>query len=91
MDKCNVLWRPCCSCSTVALEPNEDCWLHGAPDPRRCPNCGQFRGRKPCKRCECAYGIDEPASVPACEVKPSEVSSEPRRTNYNIDPDVLED
>jgi hypothetical protein len=35
----------------------EDCYLHGYPDPRRCPFCGLFRGHNPCKRCGCKFGI----------------------------------
>ncbi len=59
MIQCPENWRPGCSCSSQALEPNENCYIHGGPDTRQCPNCGQIRGHKPCKRCGCKYGIRE--------------------------------
>lgn len=31
-----------CHCSTTALEPNEDCPLHGYAWPPRCVICGKF-------------------------------------------------
>jgi hypothetical protein len=31
-----------CACSSQALEPNEDCPIHGHPFPPRCAECGQF-------------------------------------------------
>jgi len=55
--KCPNDWSPGCGCSSSALEPNEDCYFHGYPDPRQCPYCGQFRGWKACKRCGCTYGL----------------------------------
>jgi hypothetical protein len=54
---------PGCSCYPLALEPSEDCYVHGYPDPRRCPNCGQFRGYKPCKRCGCKYHLPKEATI----------------------------
>ncbi len=57
MKSCPENFRPGCDCSSWALEPNEACYIHGWPDPRRCPYCGQFRGSKPCKRCGCHYGL----------------------------------
>lgn len=33
--------RTCC-CSIIALEPNEDCPIHGYPWPPRCEICGRF-------------------------------------------------
>lgn len=57
MEKCPENYRPGCSCSIQALEPDEDCYYHGYPDPRRCPYCGQFRGWKPCKRCGCSFAL----------------------------------
>lgn len=54
---CPADFSPGCACSVVGLEPNEDCYVHGYPDVRQCPNCGLFRGYyKPCKRCGCDYG-----------------------------------
>lgn len=35
-----------CICSTLALEPNENCPLHGHPYPPRCATCGRFIHRK---------------------------------------------
>ncbi len=55
---CPPNYRPGCSCSSQGLEPRDDCYYHGLPDLRQCPWCGQFRGRKPCKRCGCSYGLD---------------------------------
>lgn len=55
--KCPKNYSPGCSCSSQALEPNEDCYIHGYPDPLVCPYCGQFRKRDgACKRCGCEYG-----------------------------------
>lgn len=51
---CPPDWRPACLCYSLALEPSEDCYVHGCPDPRQCPYCGQMRGYKPCRRCGCA-------------------------------------
>ena len=34
-----------CTCYQLALEPDEDCALHGNPYPPRC-NCGRFIKRK---------------------------------------------
>lgn len=31
-----------CSCSSTALEPDDNCPLHGYPWPPRCEICGQF-------------------------------------------------
>ena len=31
-----------CKCSMTALEPNEDCPIHGYPRPPKCEICGQF-------------------------------------------------
>lgn len=57
--QCPANWRPGCSCSVSALEPSEDCYIHGCPDNRLCPYCGLFRSyTRPCKRCGCAYGIE---------------------------------
>lgn len=42
-----------CICDTMAMEPNEDCPLHGhGPFPPRCGHCGRFlpwqaTGRRP--------------------------------------------
>ena len=41
----------------VALEPSEDCPVHGCPNYNVCPYCGQFRGNRPCKRCLCEQGL----------------------------------
>lgn len=47
-----------CTCCLVADEPNDDCYIHGLPDPRICPCCGQFRSAfRACKRCGCAHGL----------------------------------
>ena len=52
---------PSCSCYPYATEPNENCLIHGGPDERFCPYCGQIRSLKaPCKRCGCVYGIVTP-------------------------------
>lgn len=51
-------YRPGCRCSVTALEPDYKCWIHGYPDPRQCPYCGQIRGWKPCKRCGCKTGLE---------------------------------
>ena len=35
-----------CCCSTTALEPNEDCFIHGfGPWPPKCKKCGRFLKR----------------------------------------------
>jgi hypothetical protein len=34
-----------CSCSSQALEPDEDCGVHGVPDDR-CAECGKFMPKK---------------------------------------------
>ena len=31
-----------CTCSCQALEPSEDCPIHGCPWPPRCQTCGRF-------------------------------------------------
>ena len=31
-----------CCCSLAALEPDEDCPVHGWPWPPRCETCGRF-------------------------------------------------
>jgi len=31
-----------CSCSSVGLEPDDDCPMHGHPWPPRCEVCGRF-------------------------------------------------
>lgn len=36
-----VVAKTCC-CSVLALEPNEDCPVHGVPYPPRCETCGRF-------------------------------------------------
>lgn len=59
MEPCPKDWRPTCSCSSVALEPDENCGVHGYPDPRRCPYCGQMRGHNACKRCGCEHGLPD--------------------------------
>src|ERR1700721_2643616 len=57
MNKCPENWCPSCICSISALEPNEDCYIHGWMDVRKCPYCGQFRSYiTPCKRCGCTTG-----------------------------------
>lgn len=33
--------RTCC-CYLLAVEPDEDCPIHGHPWPPRCAECGQF-------------------------------------------------
>lgn len=55
--RCPENWAAGCSCSVLALEPNDDCYMHGGPDIRQCPYCGQMRGHKACKRCGCSYGL----------------------------------
>lgn len=53
-------WRPSCSCSAIADDPDDYCPYHGGMMDPACPYCGQFRGRsKPCKRCGCTWGIVE--------------------------------
>jgi len=76
MKACPNDWHPACSCSIDALEPDEQCDIHGYPDHRRCPYCGQIRGHKACKRCGCTYGLpkEEPMVVfkavpaPRCDI-----------------------
>lgn len=59
MTPCPPDWKgPGCSCSLLALEPKEYCWVHGWPDRCQCPYCGQMRGRKACKRCGCTFGLN---------------------------------
>ncbi len=60
-EKCPPNYRPGCSCSVQGLEPNEDCYVHGFPDKRQCPFCGQFRGYVACKRCGCQFGLTSAA------------------------------
>jgi len=55
--KCPKNWKPHCSCSTIALEPSDKCWIHGAPDWRFCPYCGKFRYDNICTSCGCRYGV----------------------------------
>lgn len=31
-----------CICNVSALEPNEDCPIHGYPYPNKCEICGRF-------------------------------------------------
>jgi hypothetical protein len=61
--RCPPNWRPGCTCSSAALEPDEGCYVHGWPWSWSCPYCGQFRGRRPCKRCGCDYAL-QPAPAP---------------------------
>ncbi len=56
-------YKPGCSCSQTALEPSVNCYVHGDPDVRQCPYCGQFRGIKACKRCGNTYGIEHLANI----------------------------
>ena len=52
--RCPDGYRPGCSCDTQALEPSEDCHVHGWPDPRPCEYCKQFVALavgSVCKRC----------------------------------------
>lgn len=54
-----------CTCDTQALEPNENCPLHGAGEyPPRCKHCGQFIKRKPL--CICDVEAHEPN--PLCPI-----------------------
>lgn len=63
---CPPDFRPGCDCSIAALKPRETCYVHGSPDQRVCPWCGQFRGYdKPCKRCGCNYFFRHAFPVPA--------------------------
>ena len=39
-----------CKCSLLALEPADDCPIHGWPWPYRCEICGRFISYKECKR-----------------------------------------
>ncbi len=59
-----------CTCSPGALEPGDDCPLHGHPWPPRCVICGRFMpwpaemrvGRKdyqPCEECNYAELLRE--------------------------------
>jgi len=63
MTPCPENYRPGCTCYSGGLEPNDDCYYHGFPDTRQCPHCGLFRGRRPCKRCGCVYGLEEREST----------------------------
>ena len=54
---CPKDWKPACSCATLALEPDEDCWIHGHPNYIFCPYCSAFRWNHICSRCGCGYGI----------------------------------
>jgi hypothetical protein len=54
-------FAPGCSCSINADTPNESCWVHGWPNTRQCPQCGQMRGNNPCKRCGNGYGLSREA------------------------------
>jgi hypothetical protein len=59
--KCPEGYTPGCSCSIQGLEPNEDCHIHGWPDPRRCAYCDAFVSQdNPCKRCGCDYYVRYP-------------------------------
>ncbi len=50
--KCPDNWKPQCTCSMIALAPDDDCYIHGTPDTRVCPYCKAFKSfNKPCKRC----------------------------------------
>jgi hypothetical protein len=50
--KCPPDWRPTCSCSGSALEPDENCHIHGHPATNVCPYCGRFKARRePCRVC----------------------------------------
>jgi hypothetical protein len=60
---CPKGWHPGCNCYLEALEPNEDCYVHGWPIITQCPYCGQMRGYKPCKRCGCSVGLANAPSV----------------------------
>jgi len=59
--KCPPNWSPGCTCSSQALEPSESCYDHGSGYFlwMQCPYCGQFRGKKSCKRCGCDYGLKD--------------------------------
>jgi hypothetical protein len=59
MEPCPENWKPGCSCSCAALEPDDNCYIHGCPGISQCPYCGQMRGYQPCKRCGCNYGLGE--------------------------------
>lgn len=57
-EQCPDGWKPTCSCRGDALEPNENCWIHGQPFGLKCPFCGAFRNpTKPCTRCGCKWGM----------------------------------
>lgn len=55
--QCPSSYHPGCWCSSSALEPNDDCYIHGYPDTRKCPFCGQYRGAGPCRRCGCSFAV----------------------------------
>lgn len=57
-------YEPGCSCCSSSLEPNDLCYIHGIPNITVCPYCGQFRGRSPCKRCGCSYGLSKETGIP---------------------------
>jgi hypothetical protein len=42
MKKHNCKEANYCSCYSQALEPDEDCTVHGVPYPPRCADCGRF-------------------------------------------------
>jgi hypothetical protein len=46
--------RSCC-CSITALEPDDDCPLHGYPWPPRCEICGRFMKWLKFNKKECHY------------------------------------
>ncbi len=31
-----------CTCSSIGLEPDEDCFIHGIPKKPRCIHCGRY-------------------------------------------------
>lgn len=69
--KCPEPYHPGCCCRITADEPHQDCYIHGGPDVRRCPFCGQFRGFKPCKRCGCSFGLEHIPKDVEQEAQPS--------------------
>lgn len=56
---CPPDYQPGCSCYILGTEPDDDCHVHGYPDPRRCPYCNAFY-TPPCKRCGCTTPRPEP-------------------------------